>query len=374
MQVQKLLVTVLSLCGAVFLASGLGGCSDGEVEAAEHGAAEHEAAKLLVTRPVRRDVALTSEYVGQIRSNRHIEVRAIERGYLQEVAVNEGQWVEKGQLMFKLLPLTYQAELQRAEAEARAAQLEYDNTRGLADNNVVSATELALAKSRFEQAKAEVDLAAAHLAFTEVRAPFNGIMDRLLVREGSLIDEGEFLTTLSDNSLVWVYYNVPEAEYLDYMASAKSESAQVVELVLANGRAFPHAGKVAVIEADFNNQTGTIPFRADFPNPEGLLRHGQTGNVLMRTPLAGAVLVPQKATFEILDQHYVYLIDADERVVQRRIRIREELEDMFVIDEGVTENDKIVLEGLRQVRDGDEADYEYLDPERVFATLKLPAE
>jgi membrane fusion protein (multidrug efflux system) len=323
---------------------------------------------------MQRDVAITRDYVGQIRSNRHIEMRAIERGYLQQVAVNEGQWVEQGQLMFKLLPLTYQAELQRAEAEARAAQLEYENTRSLADNNVVAATELALAQTRYEKAQAEVDLAAAHLAFTEVRAPFSGIMDRLQVREGSLVEEGEFLTTLSDNSVVWVYYNVPEAEYLDYMAAAKTGAAEVVELQLANGRMFGHPGVVAVIEADFNNQTGTIPFRADFPNPERLLRHGQTGNVLMRSPIPDAVVVPQKATFEVLDQYYVYRVDADGHVTQQRIRVREELEDLFVVEDGITAADRIVLEGLRQVRDGDEIEFEYREPEAVFAALKMPAE
>lgn len=372
MLLQKILNPLLLVSSMVLLLTNLGGCAAGGAE--EHEQHEEHTAKLLVTRPIQRDVAITRDYVGQIRSNRHIEVRAIERGYLQEVAVNEGQWVEQGQLMFKLLPLTFQAELQRAQAEARAAQLEFENTRSLADNNVVSATELALTKTRYEKAQAEVDLAAAHLGFTEVRAPFSGIMDRLQVREGSLVDEGEFLTTLSDNSVVWVYYNVPEAEYLDYMAGAKADSPEVVKLQLANGQTFAQPGIVAVIEADFNNQTGTIPFRADFPNPDRLLRHGQTGNVLMQSPINNAVLVPQKATFEILDQHYVYRIGEDGRVVQQRVEVREELEDMFVISAGVTAEDKILLEGLRQVRDGEVIEYEYLEPEAVFGALKMPAE
>ena len=222
-------LTTAALCGIV----GLSGCQNGDAEEV----AEHTA-KMLASRPVQRDVALTRDYVAQIQSNRHIEVRALERGYLEEILVREGQEVEEGTLMFRILPLTYKAELQRARAEAEAAQLEYENTRTLADSNVVSATELALAKANYDKAQAEVDLAAAHFGFTEIRAPFTGIMDRLQVREGSLLEEGEFLTTLSDNSRMWVYFNVPEATYLDYVASAKSDAEKKVQLVMANGERF----------------------------------------------------------------------------------------------------------------------------------------
>jgi membrane fusion protein (multidrug efflux system) len=118
--------------------------------------------------------------------------------------------------MFRIQPLTYQAEFRRARAEAEAARVELENTRDLAKGNVVSDTQLALARAKYERAQAEVSLAEAHLSFTEIHAPFGGIMDRLELREGSLVEEGELLTTLSDNSTMWVYFNVPEAEYLDY--------------------------------------------------------------------------------------------------------------------------------------------------------------
>jgi membrane fusion protein (multidrug efflux system) len=359
---------LLLSAAALFSIVALGGCESGEAETPEH------KAKLISSHPVRRDVALTREYVAQIQANRHIEVRALEHGYLEEILVSEGQLVEKGALMFRILPLTYKAELQRARAEAEAAELEYRNTRDLAEANVVSATELALTKANYDKAKAEVDLAAAHFSFTEIRAPFTGIMDRLQVREGSLLEEGEFLTTLSDNSLMWVYFNVPEAAYLDYVDSPKTAAEKTVQLLMANGEPFAHSGQIAVIEADFNNQTGTIPFRADFPNPDGLLRHGQTGNIVMQTPIDDAILVPQKATFEVLDQTYVFVIDADDRVVQRRIQISEELEDLFVVSEGLAESDMILLEGLRNVQDGDEIEYEYEEPRLVLAGLKVPAE
>jgi hypothetical protein len=144
-------------------------------------------------------------------------------------------------------------------------------------------------------------------------------MDRLELREGSLVEEGELLTTLSDNSTMWVYFNVPEAEYLDYATDPLGIENRPVTLLMANGRQFAEPGHIAVIEADFNNRTGTIPFRADFANPTGLLRHGQTGKILLAKPIPGALLVPQKATFEILDQTYVYVLREGGQVQQRRI-------------------------------------------------------
>src|SRR5690606_1771530 len=128
------------------------------------------------------------------------------------------------------------------------------------------ANELALAKAKLDKAKAELALAMGHLGFTEIRAPFDGIIDRFRVRLGSLVDEGELLTSLSDNSKMWVYFNVPEAEYLDYITREKSDSVLKVQLQMANHQLFDQAGIVETIEADFNNETGNIAFRATFKN------------------------------------------------------------------------------------------------------------
>ncbi|MBE2287455.1 MAG: efflux RND transporter periplasmic adaptor subunit [Prosthecobacter sp.] len=347
-----------------------------KVEAEEHHEeeAEHEPSKLIVSRPMKKDATVMREYVAQIRSCRNIELRALERGYLEAIHVNEGQHVNEGAPMFKILPLVYQAELKKAEAESQAAKVEYENTKRLADNKVVSDTELAIAKAKLEKTLAEVNLAQTHLGFTELKAPFPGLMDRLQVRKGSLVDEGDLLTTLSDNSEMWVYFNVPEAEYLEYASEPPAEDKKAVTLMMANGRPFKHSGRINVIEAEFNNETGTIPFRADFPNPDGLLRHGETGNIQMKKVLKGAVLVPQKATFEILDHHYVFVVDENDVVTQQRIHISEEVEDLFIVSKGVTEKDKIILEGLRHARSGEKAEYEFEEPEKAFKHLKLRAE
>ncbi len=339
----------------------------------QHEEAQHET-KFLVTTPALMDTAVTEEYVSQIHSIRHIELRAQERGYLERIYVDEGEFVKEGQLLFKIMPRLYEAELQRAQAEANFAEIEYQNTKQLADSNIVAPNELAMAKAKYAKAKAELSLAQVHLQFTEIRAPFDGIIDRFHVRPGSLVEEGDLLSHLSDNSEMWVYFNVPEAEYLDYKTTTKAKDGMQVELLMANNKRFEFPGMVRTIEADFNNETGNIAFRATFPNPNGLLRHGETGNVLMTTPLSKAMLIPQKTTFEVLDKKYVYVVDEENKLHSREISIAAEMPHIYAIDGGLQESDKILLEGLRLVRENDEIEYEMVAPQEALSGLDLYAE
>ena len=335
---------------------------------------KEEGIKFSVTSPLRKDTSILRDYVCQIRAIQHIEVRALERGYLQKTFVDEGQFLKEGQRMFQIMPLLYQAELQKAQAEAKFAEIEYLNTKQLAENKVVSENELALAKAKFDKANAELQLAQVHLNFTDIRAPFNGIMDRFQVRLGSLVNEGDLLTTLSDNSKMWVYFNVPEAEYLNYKTNAHQENLNV-KLLMANNQLFKHPGEVKAIEADFNNETGNIAFRATFPNPERLLRHGETGNIQMTVPLNNALIIPQKATFEILEKKYVYVVDKDNVIQQKEIEIEAEMPDLYIVKEGLAESDRIILEGIRKVKNNDKiAEYKYLDPKVVIPNLKVYVE
>ena len=327
-----------------------------------------------VTSPLKMDTSITKSYVCQIRSINHIEVRALEKGYLQNIYVDEGQMIAKGQLMFQVMPNLYQAEVQKAQAEVSFAEIEYLNTKTLADSNVVSKNELALAKAKLDKAKAELSLAQVHLSFTQIRAPFNGIMDRFYVRLGSLVDEGELLTVLSDNSKMWVYFNVPEAEYLEYKTTIKKDSLVKVNLMMANHKQFKYQGQIETIEADFNNETGNIAFRATFPNPNGLLRHGETGNILMNVPFKDALLIPQKSTFEVLDKKYVFVIDENNTIKSRLITISAELPHLFVVQSGLAENDKILLDGLRLVKENDKISYEFVAPLNAITNLELYAE
>ena len=335
---------------------------------------KEEEIRFLVTSPLKKDTSVIREYVCQIHSIQHIELRALEKGYLEKIYVDEGQHVKKGQMMFQIMPLIYNAELQKAQAEASFAEIEYQNTRQLSEKNVVSPNELALAKAKFDKAKAEMALAQVHLGFTEIRAPFDGIMDHFQVRLGSLINEGDLLTTLSDNSEMWVYFNVPEAEYLNYKTNATAENLLKVNLLMANNQLFGYPGIVKTIEADFNNETGNIAFRATFPNPEKLLRHGETGNIEMKIPLKNAIIIPQKATYEILEKKYVFVVDKNNIVHSREITIASEMPDLYIINTGLSENERILLEGIRKVKDNDKITYRYEDPKTVIPKLKVYVE
>ncbi|APQ17192.1 efflux RND transporter periplasmic adaptor subunit [Maribacter hydrothermalis] len=335
---------------------------------------KEEHAKFLVTSPIKMDTSITKDYVSQIHSIRHIELRALEKGYLKEIHVDEGQEVKKGQKMFNIMPNIYQADLQKASAEAKVAEIELQNTQLLADGNVVSKNELAMAKANLDKANAEVSLAQTHLGFTDIRAPFDGIMDHLHVREGSLLDEGELLTTLSDNTKMWVYFNVPEAEYLDYIISTDKDVKKEVGLLLANNKEFNQKGIVETIEGEFNNETGNIAFRATFPNPDKILRHGETGSILMTIPFKDALIIPQKATFEILDKKFVFVVDQNNVVKQREIIIGGEMPNLFVVTKGLNEKDKILLDGIRMVKDNQQIASEFVAPKKVLSSLDLYTE
>lgn len=335
---------------------------------------KEEKTKFLVTNPIVKDTTTTKNYVCQIHAINHIELRAQERGYLQKIFVDEGQFVRKGQLLFQIMPNLYQAEVQKAQSEANFVQIEYQNTKKLAEKNVVSPNELAMAKAKLDKAKAELALTKVHLQFTEIRAPFDGIIDKFHVRLGSLLEEGDLLTELSDNSKMWVYYNVPEAEYLDYKIREKNNGKTKVNLLMANNEFYDHTGVVETIEADFNNETGNISFRATFPNPKGLLRHGETGSIQTTLPLKNAMLIPQKATFEVLEKKYVYVIDKENKVRSRAITIAAELPHIFAVSSGLSEGDKILLEGLRMVKENEKIEYKVVDPKEVLSNLELYAE
>lgn len=338
-------------------------CSEHEVE-------KEKEATFTVTSPIQTDTTIYKEYVAQIHSANHIELRSQEKGYLQKIFVDEGQFVKKGQLMFKLMPAIYEAEVSKAKAELNFAEIEFKNTKGLADNNVVSLSELAMAKAKLDKAKAELQLAQTHLDFTEIRAPFDGIMDKFHTRLGSLVDEGELLTSLSDNSKMWVYFNVAESEYLDFIKKVKSKEKQKVLLQMANKEIFETPGYVETIEADFNNETGNIAFRAAFTNSKGILRHGETGNIVMPVQLKKAIIIPQKSTFDVLDKKFVYIVDEKGIVTSKEITIAQEISHLYIIASGLEPTDKILFEGLGKVKNNEKIKFNFVPLEKELAGIK----
>lgn len=309
---------------------------------------EKEESTYLVTSPVIKDTTIIQQYISQIRSIRHIEIRSQERGFLEGIFVDEGQFVHKGQVLFQIMPKIYQAEYLKAQAEVEASTLEVSNAQTLADKNIIAPNELALAKTKLKRAEAEMELAKTHLQFTKITAPYDGYVDHLELKLGSLVDEGELLTSLSDNSQMWVYFNVTESGYLNFKSNRDQQDLGNVQLLLANQQIFPQSGKVETIEADFNNETGNIAFRATYPNPDNLLRNGQTGSVLMSVPIKQGIIIPQKATFEIMDKKYVYVVDNDSAVKLTPITTKAELPDLYIIENGLEGNEKILLRGYPQ--------------------------
>jgi membrane fusion protein, multidrug efflux system len=331
---------------------------------------KQEAPHFIVTNPVQKDTLTYHEYVAQIRSIQHIELRALEKGYLQHIYVDEGQSVKKGQLLFQIMPTIYQAEKQKSQAEANFAEIEYQNTKSLNDSNVVSKNELALAKAKLDKAKAELSLAQAHLSFTEIRAPFDGIVGRFNdVRLGSLVDEGDLISTISDNAKMWVYFNVSEVEYLNYMKPKKTDAPLQVKLRMANGKVFETDGVVQAIEADFNNETGNIAFRATFQNPNNMLRNGETGSILVPLKLTNALLIPQVATFEILDKKYVYTVNEKGVVTSVEIKTSSEIPHIYAVSSGLTNKDMILVDGIRKVKSGETIKYKKESFEKIVSEL-----
>ncbi len=269
-----------------------------------------DAARAVTVVAVRtRDVTLSQEYAGEIQSHHRIDVRAPNTGTLAEVAIETGQAVHQGDVLFQI-------QLSSEEDE---------------DGNL----------------------------FT-VRAAFDGQIGRLLHSQGGRVKQGEALTTLSDDSVMTVEFRVPEAQYLAFQSAKVLEHPEdlTIGLLLANGEKFDQPGHLNKIGAGFNHQTGTVSFYADFPNPDRLLRHDQTTVVLMSEVERDALVVPQRATFEILGKRYVFVVDEHDVARQREIVVQDELEDLFIIQSGVNAGDKLVLEGARQVRDGKKVTYD----------------
>jgi membrane fusion protein (multidrug efflux system) len=335
---------------------------------------KEEAGTYTVTSPLQTDTSYSKEYVAQIQSLQNVEIHAMVEGYMEKINVDEGQHVSAGQVLFNIRPVEFQAELAKAQAEAKAAELELKNEKTLGDKNIVSQTEVALAQSKLDQAKAEVALAELNLSYCEVKAPFDGVIDRIRFKTGSLVDKGTLLTSISNNKDVYAYFNVSESEYLDFKQQSADDQKQNVTLLLANGQPHKYKGIIETVEGEFDNETGNIAFRAKFPNPDMLLKHGETGKVRLPIAIKNALIIPQKTTFEIQDKTFVYVVDEKNIVRSKEISIRQKLSNIYVIGNELSAKDKILLEGLQSVKEDDTIHSEFKAPKEVVDQLQLIAQ
>lgn len=318
-----------------------------------------------VITPIVKDANYSREYVADIQSVKYVELRSRVKGYIEKIHVDEGQPVKKGQLLFSLNPLELEKELQKADAvyknalaDLKAAQVELKNVRLLVEKNIVSKAELEVTKAKaealkadVEEAKANKDKAALQLSFTRLKAPFDGVLNRIPNKVGSLVGEGDILTSISDNREVFAYFNLSEADYLNYMGNGEHKN-RTVGLKLANNALYGHKGKIEMIESEFDRSTGNIAFRARFPNPDAILKHGANGKVIVNKLINDALLIPQKSTFEIQDKHYVFVVDRDGVLKQRNVTLKMRFPDFYVLESGLSKDEKILYEGVENVRDG----------------------
>ena len=308
--------------------------------------------KFTVTSPLLVDTSFVKDYVAEIQSVQNVEIRAKVKGFIEKIYVDEGQKVKAGQLLFTIRPREYEAELLKTKAEVRKAEVELQNTKVLVEKNIVSKSELTMATAKLDGVKAEEALAELYVSYTKITAPYDGTIDRLKMKAGSLIDEGTLLTSLSNNKEVYAYFNVSELEYLDYKNNTANTNNNV-KLILANNQEHKFLGKIETVESEFDKNTGSIAFRAKFPNPDYLLKHGETGRVQFNISMKNALIIPQKSTFELQDKTYVYVVDNKNVVKSRLITIKQKLPNIFVIEGGIVAGDKIIYDGIQSVKENE---------------------
>lgn len=354
-----------SALSLLILASLLPACQNGNSK--DRQATVLDNIPVLELKPMTIEVPIT--FVADIQAVQFVEVRAKVEGYVDQIYVDEGQSVRQGQNLFQLSSMEFlemvnsaNAKLAQAKAEAQAAQVEVDRLRILVEKDIIAPSELQLAKSKKEvaesgiaEAEAMLKNAKTGLSYTTVKAPFDGIVDRIPYKKGSLVPQGDLLTNITDISEVFAYFKVTENEYLRYMRAKMDggvdNMGQNVTLILADGQPYAFPGKLETMEADFERGTGSIAFRVRFPNPDQLIKHGSTGRIQMTNQLDNVFLVPQKSTFEIQDYSYVYVIDENNTVKVRSFKPVRRY-GVFYVAEGFETGDKIIYEGIQQVKDG----------------------
>lgn len=331
----------------------------------------HNEYKALKVTPT--DKTLSSSYSATIRGRQDIDIYPQVSGFITRLCVEEGQTVRKGQLLFVIDQVPYQAALQTAEANVAAAEaslgtasLTYDSKKELFAQHVVSAFDLKTAENSYLSAKAQLAQMKAqelnarnNLSYTEVKSPADGVVGTLPYREGALVSASlpQPLTTVSDNSDMYVYFSMTENQLLNltrqYGSKAKVlETMPEVELRLNDNSRYTEKGRIETISGVIDRNTGTVSLRAVFPNRDGLLYSGGSGNVIIRSDRKDCIVVPQDATFEIQDKVYVYKV-IDGKTSSAPVKVtRVNGGKEYIVDEGLQTGDIIVAEGVGLLREG----------------------
>ncbi|WP_229683434.1 efflux RND transporter periplasmic adaptor subunit [Echinicola rosea] len=317
--------------------------------------------------------ARSYQYLGSIEGVENVEIRPQVDGILEKIYVDEGDFVEKGQPLFKINSQPYMEDLKNAQANVelekaklRKAKTEIDRLQPLIDNEVISEvrmqTTLAdyeVAKSALEQAEAVAANMRINLEFTTIKAPVNGFMGRIPRSIGNVVKktDSEPLTTLSNVHEVYVYFSMSESDYLYYERMKKDSNSKKlnpnVKLILADGSIYDKVGTIDANSGQINRSTGSIALRARFTNPDTLLRSGNTGKILMEQIYPDAILIPQGATATIHDKKFVYTLNEDNTVNRKEIKIEGRSGKQYIVSDGsLSPDDRIVTSGLDKLTDG----------------------
>lgn len=323
----------------------------------------------------KNNVTVYNEYAANIEGEQNIEIRPKVDGFVDKIYIDEGSEVRKGQLLFKLSSGTLnqqvnaaKANIAVAKAQVVSAQVEVDKVKPLVQKNIISAVQLQTAESNLNAANAQLIAANAdymnakeNLDYTVIKSPVDGIIGSIPYRIGSLVgrSEAQPLTTVSNISNVYAYFTLNEKQLLQFnrqlngnSIAAKIKELPAVELILADGSAYEQKGKIETINGMVNPRTGSISYRAIFPNPDNLLRNGNSGIVKLPSMQNDVILVPQKATFELQGKKFVYLVDKDSKVLSKEVLISESIDQNFIVQNGLNEGQQFVTEGLIKLREG----------------------
>lgn len=315
-----------------------------------------------------KDTLVISQFVTDIQAKRNVEIRSRLNGIIQKIYVNEGQFVRKGQALFKINDAELQVELLKAsaslkqtQADVRIAEVEMKQVQSLHNKKFVADNELELAKAKLSSAQAKYAFADAErraviqkINFSTIKAPFDGVLDIIPHKDGSLITNGTLLTTLSQLDEVYAYFSIPENQYFELLAKDKMGKHQKIELTLPNGAVYQFNGTLKSAESEIDRATGSIRYKVLFPNPNHLIRHGASGRLSISEIQNNAMIIPQKATFSIQDKTYIFKVDKNNKVKMTNIKVGTALKDSYLVEGGLKKGDLIIYEGTQSLKDGDQ--------------------
>ncbi|SMO64183.1 membrane fusion protein, multidrug efflux system [Saccharicrinis carchari] len=286
-------------------------------------------------------------------------VRAKVSGYITSVLVDEGQRVKKGQTLFEIETQALSQDAGAAKANMNVAQVEVEKLRPLVEKNIISKVQLSTAEAKLAQAKASYNSIVANIAYATIKSPVNGYVGSIPYRQGTLVSPADPmpLTTVSVTDEVYAFFAMNESDYLDFIQntegstlSEKINNFPPVALELVNGSVYEKEGKIETVTGQVNPSTGTVSFRATFPNPSRLLANGSSGKIRIPIRYENAVVVPESATFEQQGRVYVYKLQGDTLAVSATVKVKDRVGSLAVITSGIKAGDMIVAKGVGKIR------------------------